>query len=144
MAIYSLAVAGSVGTTTAPSIDIKASSTNSPRLMELGFINGATTQCTWGIGRPGNDGSVAQTSPIVVLPENPADPTGQTGTAVAWGTAPTVPTQYLRRAYLPATIAAGIIFTFPRGLVLPQTKGIVVWNIAASSATYQMWCVVDE
>ena len=144
MAIYSQGQQTTVATTTVPSFDIKASATNSPRLMEIGYVNGATTQCTYGIGRPANDGSVAQTSGLAVLAENPNDPTGQSTTAVAWGTAPTVPTTFLRRPFIPATIGAGFIFTFPRGLIMSASKGIVNWNIAASSAVLNFHVVVDE
>lgn len=144
MAIYSQGFNTTVVTSAAPSFDIKASSTNSPKLMEYGINLGAATASTYGIGRPGNDGSVAQTSAVLFLAENPADPAAQTGTAVAWGTAPTVPTNFARRCYLPATIGAGIIWTFPRGFTLPTSKGIVNWNIAASSANTAIWAVIDE
>lgn len=144
MAIYSQGFNTTVVTTTVPSADIKASSTNSPKLMEYGLNLGAATASTYGLGRPGNDGSVAQTSPVLFQAENPADPAAQTGSAVAWGTAPTVPTIFLRRCYLPATIGAGIIWTFPRGLTLPVSKGVVNWNIAASSANTAIWAIVDE
>lgn len=144
MAIYSSGQNTTVVTTTVPSFDLKASSTNSPKLMEYGINLGAATASTYGIGRPGNDGSVAQTAPVLLQAENPADPAAQTGTAVAWGTAPTVPAVFLRRCYLPATIGAGIIWTFPRGLTIPVSKGIVNWNIAASSANTAIWAICDE
>jgi len=144
MAIYSQGVNTTVGTTTAPSLDLKAAAANSPKLMEYAINLGAATASTYGLGRPANDGSVAQTSPILVQAENPSDPAGQTGSAVAWGTAPTVPTVFLRRIFLPATIGAGVIWTFPRGLTLPVTKGVVQWNIAASAASTNVWAVLDE
>lgn len=144
MAIYSQGSATTVGTVTAPSWDLKASSTNSPKVMEYGLNLGAATASTYGVGRPGNDGSVAQTSPVLLQAENPADPAAQTGTAVAWSTAPTVPTVFLRRCFLPGTIGAGIIWTFPRGLTIPVSKGLVNWNIAASSANTAFWIICDE
>ena len=144
MAIYSQGQNTTVVTSAAPSFDILAASTNSPKLMEMGINLGAATASTYGIGRPGNDGSQAQTAGLAVLAENPADPTGLTKTAVAWGTAPTVPTTFFRRCYLPATIGSGIIWTFPRGLTMAVSKGIVMWNIAASSANTAVWVVVDE
>lgn len=144
MAIYSQAQLTTVTTITAPSWDIKAAAANSPRVMEL-FLNlGAATQSAYGIGRPGNDGSVAQTSGLALLPENLGDPAGQTTTAIAWGTAPTVPTTFLRRATLPGTVGAGVIYTFPRGLVLAVTKGICLWNITANSASTNVHVVCDE
>jgi hypothetical protein len=144
MAIYSQAQNTTVAGSAAPSFDFKASASNSPRLMEFGVNLGAATASTYGIGRPGNDGSVAQTAGLAVLPENPNDPAGQTTTAIAWSTAPTVPTTYFRRIYLPATIGAGVIWTFPRGLICVASRGIVQWNIAASAANTHNWIVVDE
>jgi hypothetical protein len=144
MSIYSQGQNTTVSTTTAPSFDVKASATNSPRIMEFGVNLGAATASTYGLGRPGNDGSVAQTSPLALLAENPNDPTGQTTTAVAWTTAPTVPTTFLRRCYLPATIGAGIIWTFPRGIICAVSRGLVLWNIAASAANSALWVVADE
>ena len=144
MAIYSQGQNTTVATTTAPAFDIKASTVNSPKLMEFGLNLGAATASRYGLGRPANDGSVAQTSGLAFLPENPADPTGQTTTAVAWTTAPTVPTTFLRQIWLPATIGAGVIWTFPRGLTLPVTKGVCLWNITANSANAAIWAVIDE
>lgn len=144
MAIYSLSLNTTVATTTVPSMDIKASASNSPRLMEWGIDLITATASSYGIGRPANDGSVAQTSAVVVLAENPNDPAGNSGMAVAWTTAPTVPTNFFRRGGLPATAGAGIIWTFPRGLIMATSHGIVQWNIGASSASSNSWAVVDE
>lgn len=144
MAIYSFSQNTTVTTTGAASFDIKASASNAPRLMEWGINLGATTQSTYQLGRPGNDGSVAQTSGVAVLAENPNDPAGQTTTAVAWGTAPTVPTNFFRRVILPNVIGAGIVWTFPRGIAMQVSRGIVNWNGATNSASTNVWVVVDE
>lgn len=144
MAIYSQGANTTVTTTGAGALDLKAAAANSPKVLEFGVSLAAATASTYSIGRPGNDGSVAQTSPVLVQAENPGDPAGQTGTAVAWSTAPTVPTVHLRRITLPATIGAGVIWTFPRGLTCPVTKGIVLWNLATNSANTNVWVVVDE
>jgi hypothetical protein len=144
MAIYSQAQLTTVAGSGVPSFDIKASSSNAFRLMEY-FVNiGAATTSTYGLGRPGNDGSVAQTSGLAVLAENPSDPTGQSTTAIAWGTAPTGPTTYFRRVYFPNVIGAGVIWTFPRGMITTASHGFVLWNIAASSALTHVHLVVDE
>ena len=105
MAIYSLSTNTTVTTTAAPAYDAKASSSNQPRVMEFGINLGAATSSTYGIGRSAN--TPTQTSPVTVLAENYNDPAGQTTTAVAWTTAPTVPTNFFRRVALPATIGAG-------------------------------------
>lgn len=144
MAIYSFAQNTTIVTSAAASFTFLAAAANSPRLMEYGINLGAATASTYGIGRAGNDGTFTQTGGVAVLAENPGDPTGQTLSAVAWGTAPTVPANFFRRVYLPATIGAGIIWTFPRGLIMIAGRGVTNWNIAASSANTHIWFIVDE
>lgn len=143
MAIYSNSVTTTVVTTTVPSWDVKAAATNEPAVMELGAINGAATACTYGYGRSAN--TPTQTAPVLVQAEDEGRPPGLTGVAVAWSTAPTVPPVFFRRSFLPATIGAGVIWTFPRGLVLAAAgASLVQWNIAASSALVAVHVVVDE
>jgi hypothetical protein len=143
MAIYSLSLASTVATANAASWDCRGASTNKPAVMEIGVMNGAATACTYGYGRSAN--VPVQSSPVTVLADNVDSPPGLTTCAVAWTTAPTAPTQFFRRAFLPATIGAGIIYTFPAGIILPAAGSTLVqWNIAASSASVVVHVVVDE
>lgn len=143
MAIYSLSLTSTVVTSGAASWDVKAAATNEPAVMEVGCINGAATACTYGYGRTAN--TPTQTSPVLLQAEDEGRPAGVTGCAVAWSVAPTAPTQFFRRAFLPATIGAGIIFTFPRGIVLAAAgPSLAQWNNAASSALVSVHTVVDE
>ena len=144
MAIYSIGQRTTVTTIAAASWELRSASTGKPKVMELGYSLGAATASIIGIGRPAAIG-VTPTTPLTVIDESDGNgPTGLTTCAVAWGTAPTVPTNFFRRASLPATIGAGIIFTFPRGLGIPVSSSIVVWNITANSAVVDVWAVVDE
>jgi hypothetical protein len=143
MAIYSLSLASTVTTTGAASWDVKAAATNRPRVMELGIVNGAATASTYQIGRSAN--VPAQTSPVLLQAEDSGDAAALTGCAVAWGTAPTIPAQFFRRSFLPATIGAGIIWTFPRGLALANSgASLLNWNGAANSASIVVHVVADE
>lgn len=142
MAIYSLALNTTVTTTGAACMDLKASAANSPRIMEVGINLLTATASTYGFGRAGN--TPTQTSPVLVQAETPSDPAGVSGCAVAWSVAPTVPTQHLRRVSLPATAGAGVIWTFPRGLVVAASASMVIWNLATNSASTNVWWVVDE
>ena len=142
MAIYSLSQNTTVTTTGAAAADLRASSSNSPRVMECGINLGVATASTYGLGRAGN--TPTQTSPTLVQAENPNDPTGQSGSAVAWSVAPTVPAQFFRRVTLPATIGAGIIWTFPRGLLIATSGTLLIWNLATNANTMNYWFVVDE
>ena len=144
MALYSAAVLTSSGTATTPVWDIKATSTDSPKIMEVGCSLGATGGMHYGLGRPGNDGGVVQTSATTVQADNPNDPAGQSTCAATWSTAPTVPTTYLRRIDAAAIIGAGVIWTFPRGLTITPLHGLVLWCIVTSSATSYTNVSVDE
>lgn len=142
MAIYSLANRTGIATTTAASLEIRAAATNRPRLMELGIWLNAATQSPIGLGRPQAIG-VTPTSPVTVLAEDPADSTGLTQTALAWATPPTVPLNFFRRVNIAAAIGAGVILTFPRGIVIAAGGSVVNWNIAVVSL-YDVHITVDE
>lgn len=142
MAIYSLSLNTTVTTTGAAAQDVRASAANRPAVMEVSVNLGAATASTYGLGRCASAGT--QTTPVLVQAEDPGDPAGVSGCAVAWSGAPTAPTQFLRRIALPATIGAGIIWTFPRGCVLAVSTNLCVWNLATNSANTNVHWVVDE
>ena len=111
--------------------------------MEIGISIVAATASIFGIGRPGAIG-VTPTSPQTFLDESDGNgPAGLTTSAVAWGTGPTVPTNFFRRVATPATIGSGVIWTFPRGLGLPISGSVVLWNIGTNSVA-DVWAVCDE
>jgi hypothetical protein len=141
MAMYRLGINTTVTTTAAAAAELRAASGNITRVREIGLTLGAATASTYGIGRPGAVG-VTPTSPITVLQQNPSDEAGTTTTAVAWGTGPTVPTNFLMRITLPATIGAGVIWTFTSdelivgpGNAAAAVASLVVWNLATNSAS---------
>lgn len=142
MAIYSVGLNTTVTTTGAGAIDCRAAATNRPAIMECSVNLGAATASTYGFGRPASSGT--QTSPTLVQAEDPGDPAGVTGCAVAWSVAPTSPTIFARRVSLPATIGSGIIWTFPRGFVLAVSTAAIIWNLATNSASTNVHFVVDE
>ena len=142
MAIYSLAnrTTGTAAGTAA--LEIRSSATQRPRILEIGLFLAAATVSTYGLGRPAAIG-VTPTSPVTVLAEDPGDPAASTVTALAWATGPTAPVAFMRRLALPNTIGTGVIWTFPRGLLIPVSSSIVVWNIGANGVA-DVYVVVDE
>lgn len=142
MAVYSLGVRTSNVTIANACLEIRTAATDRARIMEMGIFMAAATASTFGIGRPQAIG-ITPTSPVTVLSEEFADPAGTVTTALAWGTGPTVPTAFLRRVTLPATIGAGVVLTFPRGLIIPISSSIVVWNITGTGVS-DIYVVIDE
>lgn len=144
MAIYSLAQRTTVTTIAAASHAFLAPATNKPALMEWGYFNGAATACVVGLGRSANTPTL--TGGVTFQPEMEAStPAGLTQGAVAFGTAPTVPTQFFRRFSLAALVGSAQMFTFPWGIWLPPAgQAIVAWNITANSAVVDLHAVVSE
>ena len=133
--IYSLGVRTVDGTIAAPAWEIRTGATpGRAKLLEIGFFLVAATASVIGLGRPAAIGTVP-TAPVNFLPEDPNDviAAGVLQSAVAWGGAPTVPAAFLRRISLPATIGTGVIWTFPKGITIPVSNSLVLWNIAANS-----------
>lgn len=142
MAVYSIANRTSNVTIANPNLELRTAATDRLALMELGWYMAAATASTIGLGRPQAIG-ITPTSPQTVLAEDVADPVGTATTALAWGTAPTVPLNFFRRLQLPATIGAGITLVFPRGIIVPVSSSIITWNISASGVS-DVHVVVDE
>jgi hypothetical protein len=143
MAIYSLSLRSTVTTTGAASWAALSPATNEAAVMELRWVNGAATASVIGIGRTNNVPTL--TGGVAFLPEDEGRPAGVTQAAVAFGTAPGVPANFFRRASIAGVIGAGIVYTFPRGVVLAAaSNAICVWNITTNTAVVDIDCVVDE
>jgi hypothetical protein len=105
--------------------------------------SGTATATSVGLGRP----AAISLTPTTVVPQaedtsaSAATCTGQ----VAASTKPTAPTLFLRRFGIPATLGAGIVWTFPQGLVIPTGPAeLVVHNIGAATSVFAGYFVYDE
>lgn len=143
MSLYSLSQRTTATAAASASWEVRSTAANKPRLMEIGISQNAATAGVYGLGRPGAIG-ITPTSPQTFLDEQDGNgPAGNTTCAVAWGTGPTVPANFFRRISCPATIGAGAILSFPKGLGIP-VSGSVVWWIIATAPVCDVWAVVDE
>lgn len=113
------------------------------KIYEIGITLAAATASTFGLGRPAAKG-VTPTSPVNFQVEDPNDilASGVVQSALAWGTDPTIPANFFRRMSLPATVGVGVIWSFPKGLVIPVSSSIVIWNLSAV-AVADMYAVVE-
>jgi len=148
MAFYEVGVASVAAATVAAYSDLHGATTVSAKIREFGAFCNAATASPFLLGRPGNT-PVATTNALgnAVNPDSGVASAVNSGTA--WSTAPTTPTVIYRRAALPATIAAGIVFVWNPGeeIVLSKTAGatqwLIVWNYSGSTGsvlnTYWKW-----
>ena len=139
---YEVGVLTTAAATATPHMSLHAAATGSrPRIYEIGFFNNAATASSVGLGRPAN--SPTATTSVLGQAEDPADSAALTNMDTAWSTAPTAPTNYFKRIVLPATIGAGIIWTFPKGIVLANSAYLTLFNFGAGTASalnvYMVW-----
>ena len=143
MSLYGLAQRTTATAAAAANQEVRAAATNKPRIMEFGVSQNAATAGVYGFGRPGAIG-LTPTSPQNFVAEDDASaPTSLSTAAVAWGTGPTVPTNFNRRISCPAAVGAGVIWTFPRGMDIALSNSVVIW-IIATAPVCDVWSVVDE
>lgn len=142
MAIYSLAQRTTTfTTTTAACVEWRTAASTRPKVLEISYISAAATVQTIGLGRPQAIG----VTPVNVLfqADDPGDPASVTNGSLSWATSPTVPLIFMRRWNGAATIGVGIVWTFPRGLTIPVSSSLVLWNITTTVAS-DVNCVIDE
>lgn len=141
MAIASLAQRTTNLTITQGSVEYRTPATVRARLLELSLIQVTGTAQSLGFGRPQAIGI----TPVNVLfqMDDPGDPASVMNGSLSWATSPTVPLIFHRRWNSAATIGVGIIWTFPRGFVIPISFSAVVWNITAALAC-DANAVIDE
>lgn len=132
MALFSLAQRTAATAAASASWEVRSTSGNKPKLLMLKLSQNVATAGVYGVGRPGAIG-VTPTSPQTFIDE--ADGNGATGlttAAVAWGTGPTVPSNFFDRYSCAATIGVGFLEIYPGGLGIPVSNSIVIWIIATA------------
>jgi hypothetical protein len=142
MSIASLALRTSNVTINNANSELRTTAAVKARLLEHSIVVATATAASFGFGRPAAQGVTPGTTSLFQRDDS-ADPACVTLVALTWGTSPTAPTIYHRRWNGAATIGVGIIFTFPRGVVIPVSASWVCFNITASVVGDQCW-TIDE
>lgn len=106
-------------------------------VVEIGVFCNAATASGVSLLRNTASGEANSTATSAGQPFNPADVAGTGVIGTAWSTAPTITAaSRIRRGQLPATIGAGLIWTFPAPLVIrnaTKTDYLVLWNESGST-----------
>lgn len=141
MAIYSLAQRTTTFTaTTTANVEWRTPATVRPKVLEVSYVQLTAIASQIGLGRPQAIG----VTPVNVLfqADDPGDPASTMNGSLSWATSPTVPLIYHRR-WNGTLASVGVVWTFPRGLVIPISSSLVIWNIATTVAA-DVNCVIDE
>ena len=133
MSLASVAVRTSNLTINQASLELRTTAAVKARVLETSIIQATGTAQSIGFGRPAAIGVTPGTTSTFQR-DDTADPACVTTVAATWGTSPTAPTTYHRRWNSAATIGVGIVWTFPRGVIVPVSASVVVFNITAAVA----------
>jgi hypothetical protein len=145
MTIYSLGVSKAAPATVTGIAMIRPASATPCYVQEIGVFNSTGVASSIGLVRSATTGTPS-TSALVQA--GVPGLTGQTNIDTAWSAAATVAANYIRKIVLPATIGAGVIWTFGLRDLLVQngaTTQLMLWNFSGSTdAALELYVVVDE
>lgn len=134
MAIYSLALRTTNFTSSQACVEIYTPSTTSCTIFEISIFQATATASTYGLGRPAAQGITPVAVPFQAE-SSTSDPASLVNASLSWGTSPTAPAQYLRRANSAASIGPVTVWTFPKGLYLPPSASLVIFNVTTTDAS---------
>lgn len=143
MSRYSLATTKTTGAAAGLLAQLRTGSARDLRVWEIGVF--ATTAVSGAVGliRPTAVGATF-TSTSTGQPEDPSTSAGVAVIDTAATTAPTIGSTYMRQITLPATIGAGVVWTFPAGIVVPTSASLALWQTSAAAVGYACYFVFDE
>lgn len=133
MSLASVSVRTSNLTSTQASAELRTTASVKARVLETSVIQATGTAQSLGFGRPAAQGVTPATTSTFQR-DDTADPACVTTLSLTWGTSPTAPTTYHRRWNSAATIGVGIVWTFPRGIIVPVSSSLVIFNITTAVA----------
>lgn len=135
MARYGNAITKTTTAAAGPIVSLSAGTSRDVRVLQITVAASTAVSGDVGVMRPGNTPTVP-TGGTVGTPLDNISGAGVAVTGNAWTTAPTAGTTAFDRIVLPATIGAGVIWTYPEGLVLPTSGYLVLWQYSALAVTY--------
>lgn len=145
MARYSAATSKASGAAAAWLFGLRCPSTKDARVFEIGVFAETAVAGTIGLRRTTTAGTGAATSTTPTADDTSATAAGSVLLDTAFATAvPSSNATYMRRTALPAVIGAGVIWTFPQGLIVPVSGAIQIEQISTAAVTYGFYVAYDE
>ena len=140
------AVAGAIASIVPATL---ASGVRMPSVREIGIFSNSGVAAEIGIGYPAALGTGSISASATVQALNPIDAAGHTQLVTAYATTqPTAPSNYFRRAEIPAVVGAGLIWTWNAeewqlwsGATISAP---VIFQISALAVTFDVYIKVAE
>lgn len=146
MQLYEVGLSKTTTAAAGPILTLLTSSTARPDIREIGiFIAPTAAAAQIGIGRPAAAGTGTATGTLGQATDS-GDPAATCTLVSSFATTqPTAPANFLRRADLPATVGAGIIWSWPpNSFNVPVSSNLVIWQISAAIVTYDIYIQWEE
>jgi hypothetical protein len=144
MARYEIGVTKTTGAAAGLLVQLRAASTTRDlRVTEVGVFASTAVSGEVALVRPSAVGSGFTSSSTGAALDNVSG-TGAAVVDTAATTPPTIGTNYMRRIVLPASIGAGVIWTWPTGIVVPASGGLVLQQLSTAAVTYAVYFSYDE
>jgi len=132
-------------TTTAAGLlaQLRAGASRDLEIVEIGLFASTAVSGTVGLIRPSAVGATF-TSTAVGSADDPISGASAAVVDTAATTPPTIGTNYMHRITLPATIGAGVIWTFDTPLLISVSASMALWQISTAAVTYDGYIVYNE
>lgn len=131
-------------TAATPGWQLITAATARASLLELGLVTaGAGVSGSIRLERPATHGT--NTGVTLFNRDEPTAPACVSGVAAGWSVNPTTGggANVLRQWTYASGIGNGIIWTFPRGLIVPVSASVILWN-ATANTNIEVNASIDE
>jgi hypothetical protein len=146
MQLYEVGLTKTTAAAAGPIVTLLTSATARPDIREIGiFIAPTAAAATIGLGRPAAAGTGTATGTLGQALDA-GDPAATCTLVTSFATTqPTAPTNFMRRIDLPATVGAGVVWTYPPNTFnVPVSSNFVIWQLSAVAVTYDIYVQWEE
>lgn len=122
----------------------QGASTRDLKLFEIGLFSSSAVAGTYGLVRSSSVG--ATFTSVLGQAEDPQSTTASGVIDTAASTAPTAAstTNFFRTAIFSAAVGAGVIWTFPTGLLMTAGAGVQIYQSTSSAVGLNIYAAWDE
>lgn len=136
MARWSVATSKTTGAAAGIIAELRTAAARDARIWEIGIFAESAAAGTVVLVRSGGAGTTPGGAVVPVPDDFSVTATASENLYTTYATEPTTVTTPLRRIALPATIGAGVIWTFPEGIVVPVSAGLMIRQVSTVAVTY--------
>lgn len=142
---YSISTTKTTGAAAAWQLQFRTGSARDARIWEIGLFTTTAVAGTYTLDRSNTIGATFTSTAVGTM----VDPNSGVGAAVVDTAASTAPTRAgtpapFRQVVFPATVGSGVIWTFPRGLVVPTSGGLLIWQTTAAAVGLAFYIDYNE